>query len=51
MLIVFGPTDKGIAAEAVPEVTAVPFTIIEAAAAEAVGVTVIEVSPFATLAA
>jgi hypothetical protein len=40
--MVLAPITKGIAAEAEPEATAVPFTKIEAVPSPAVGVTVID---------
>ena len=49
-LILFTPTTSGKLADAVPEATAVPFTFTVAAASLVVGVTVIVVTVFATLA-
>ena len=40
MVTVFAPTDRGIAGDAVPEVTAAPLTFIVAFGSAAVGVTV-----------
>ena len=45
------PGDSAIDADALPEATAVPFTFITAAASVAVGVTVIELTEVATVAA
>ena len=50
VVMVFGPTTKGILADAVPELTAVPFTVTVAVASLVVGVTVIEVMALLTLA-
>jgi len=44
----FLPTIKGIAADAEPDVTAVPFTVTVAVASTVVGVTVNEVTVLAT---
>jgi len=49
MLIVFSPATKLIAGDAVPEATAVPFTVMEVPAVGFVGVTVMLVTPAATL--
>jgi hypothetical protein len=48
--MVFGPTASGIAPDAVPEVTEVPFTLTVAVAVATVGVTVIEETALATAA-
>ena len=48
VVMVFGPAISGIAAEAVPEVTAVPLTVTVAVASAVVGVTVNEEMPFPT---
>ena len=48
MLIVFTPTDKAIGADAVPDATIALFTSIVAFGSAAVGVTVIDATPFAT---
>ena len=50
VVIVFGPTFRGIAADAVPETTANPFTVIVALGSLAVGVAVVEVVVFKVLA-
>ena len=50
VVIVFEPTASASAPDAVPEVTGEPSTVIVAVMSAAVGVTVIEVTPFATLA-
>lgn len=49
-VIVLGPTTNGMLPDAVPDVTAVPFTVTVAVASLVVGVTVIDVTVFATLA-
>ena len=51
MVMVLGPTTRGIAFDAVPELTATPFTVMVPFGSTAVGVIVIEATPFATLAA
>ena len=48
VLMAFGPTFNAIGPEAVPDVTAVPLTVMVALALVAVGVTVIEASPLPT---
>ena len=48
MVMVFAPTINGIAADAVPEVTAVPFTVTVAFGSVVVGVTVTDVMAFVT---
>ena len=48
MLIVFWPAAKAMLPDAVPEVTATPFTVIVAVASVAVGVTVTEAVPAPT---
>ena len=50
MVIVFEPTASAIAPDAVPDATVVPSTAIVAVLSAVVGVTVIEVTPFTTLA-
>jgi len=50
VVMVFSPTANSIGPEAVPDVTAVPFTVTVALLAEVVGVTVILLTPFTTLA-
>ena len=49
-VIVFDPTVKEIAEDAVPEVTAAPFTVIDVFELFRVGVTVIDVVAFETVA-
>ena len=46
---ILAPTLKAIAPEGLPEVTAVPFTVTVAFTSDVAGVTVNEVTPFATL--
>jgi len=48
--MVLAPTLKAMVPEALPEVTIVPFTIMVALTSALVGVTVMEVTPFTTLA-
>ena len=48
--MVFEPTARASAPEAVPEATVVPFTVMVAVASAVVGVTVIDVTPVTTLA-
>ena len=48
MVIVFAPTDKGMAADADPEVTVVPFTFTVAVGSTVVGVTVTDVVALVT---
>ena len=50
VVIVFAPTVKGIFAEADPDVTAVPFTVMVEVGSLAVGVTVTDVVALLTLA-
>ena len=50
VVMVFGPTTKGILADAVPEATAVPFTVTVAVSSLVVGVRVIEVMALLTFA-
>ena len=50
VVMVFCPTVNGMAADAVPDVTAVPFTVIVAAPSLAVGVTVMDVVALVSLA-
>ena len=50
VVMVLGPTVKGRFCEALPEITAIPFTVMVAPGSAAVGVTVIDVTPFTTLA-
>ena len=49
ILIVFAPTFKGIAADAVPDATVVPFTFSVAFGSVVVGVTVTDVTVLVTL--
>ena len=48
-VIVFDPTANVIAAEALPDATAVPFTVTVAVGSATVGVTVMDVVPLATI--
>ena len=50
VVIVFGPIASGIPDEAVPDATAVPFTVMEAVGSVTVGVTVTEVVALLTVA-
>jgi len=48
--MVLAPSDKGILADAVPDATAVPFTVMVAEGSDDVGVSVIEVVEAGTVA-
>jgi hypothetical protein len=50
IVIVFGPTDKAIPADAAPEATVAPFTVMVVFAIRTVGVTVTLVTVLATAA-
>lgn len=50
VVMVLAPSDKGILADAVPDATAVPFTVMVAEGSDDVGVSVIEVVEAGTVA-